>query len=208
LAVSNAGVHGQWDYAIIRDVNELEAVLAKHAGVRPEQRPFEVVEVPHSLRWKTCIPVVPLSVAAGGFSTEHDSFFSEDAVDWATWDGMPTPQAGMFVARITGDSMEPKVPAGSWCLFKPYRGGDRNGRDLVVSHQSISEAGFPVGLTLKRYRSEKVTDRETGEVRHTRIVLEPLNGRHAAIEIATDEGDDGSGQVRVVAELDRVLSVD
>jgi len=208
LAVSNAAVHGQWDYAIIRDVNELEAVLAKHAGVRPEQRPFEVVDAPHSLRWKTCIPVVPLSVAAGGFSTEHDSFFGEDAVDWATWDGMPTPQAGMFVARITGDSMEPKVPAGSWCLFKPYRGGDRNGRDLVVSHQSISEAGFPVGLTLKRYRSEKVTDRETGEVRHTRIVLEPLNGRHAAIEIATDEGDDGSGQVRVVAELDRVLSVD
>jgi phage repressor protein C with HTH and peptisase S24 domain len=111
----------------------------------------------------------------------------------------------MFVARITGDSMEPRIPAGSWCLFKPDTGGSRAGRTLVVSHQAISEAGFPVGLTLKRYRSEKVVDPTTGEFRHQRIVLEPLNPAYEAIEIAEEAGHDGESRVRVVAEFDRVI---
>jgi hypothetical protein len=204
-AVSNAEIHGKWDYAIIRDVSELEAELAKHAGVEPAGKPFRVVEATRAMRWQSCIPAVPLSVAAGGFGAEQESLFDEGAVDWVKWDGMPTPQQGMFVAKITGDSMEPKVPAGSWCLFRQYSGGDRSGRDLVVSHQAISEAGFPVGLTLKRYRSEKVTDPATGEIRHLRITLEPLNPSHEPIEIAEQAGDDGEGRVRVVAELVQVI---
>jgi SOS-response transcriptional repressor LexA len=174
--------------------------------VQPEVKPFRVVDATRATRWKTCIPVVPMSIAAGGFSTDQDSLFDESAADWVEWDGMPTPQHGMFVAKITGDSMEPKVPAGSWCLFKPYGGGSRNGRDLVVSNQQLSEAGFPVGLTLKRYRSEKVVDPSTGELRHVRILLEPLNPKYQAIEIAAEETDEGATQVRIVAELDCVIT--
>ena len=206
VALTNANVYGQWDYAIVRDVSELEALLAQHAGVQPEVKPFRVVDATRATRWKTCIPVVPMSIAAGGFSTDQDSLFDESAADWVEWDGMPTPQHGMFVAKITGDSMEPKVPAGSWCLFKPYGGGSRNGRDLVVSNQQLSEAGFPVGLTLKRYRSEKVVDPSTGELRHVRILLEPLNPKYQAIEIAAEETDEGATQVRIVAELDCVIT--
>ena len=205
-AVSNAGVYGTWNYAIVRDVSALEAALADGAGVKPEKPPFRVVDASRTERWKTCIPAVPLSVAAGGFGAEQESLFDESAVDWVEWDGMPTPQPGMFVARITGDSMEPKVPAGSWCLFKPYAGGSRTGRDLVVSHQYISEAGFPVGLTLKRYRSEKIADPATGEFRHQRILLEPLNPKYESIEIAEVAGDDGESRVRVIAELDQVIA--
>ena len=56
-------------------------------------------------------------------------------------------------------------------------------------------------MTLKRYHSEKVHDPATGEWRHTKIVLRPLNPERDEIEIAETEGDDGAGAVRVVAEL-------
>ena len=97
--------------------------------------------------------------------------------------------------------MEPLVADGAWCLFKRYEGGSREGRNLLVSHQAVSEAGFPIGLTLKRYHSEKVVDKTTGEWRHTRIVLEPLNKDFAPIELAVEAGDDALGSLRVVAEL-------
>lgn len=205
-AVSNAEVYGRWEYAIVRDVAEIEELFATLAGVAPEAKPFQIVDATREMHWKTCIPAVPLRVAAGGFSAEADSLFDGGSVDWATWDTMPTPQEGMFIARVMGSSMEPKVPAGSWCLFKPYAGGSRDGRLLVVSHQSISEAGFPIGLTLKRYRSEKVVDPTTGETRHHRIVLEPLNTEHPTIEISEADGDEGLSRVRIVAELDRVIT--
>ncbi len=204
-ALNNAGVFGQWDYKILRDVSELDDILAKASGVAPERRPFRIVEGTQSTRWKSCVPLATLAIAAGGFSRDQETLFDPSVAEWAEWDGMPPIIPGMFVARVIGDSMEPKVPAGSWCLFKPYGGGARNGRDLVVSHNTISEVGFPVGLTLKRFRSEKVMDSKTGEERHVRIVLEPLNPKHAPIEIAEAEGDAGDSSVRIVAELDSVI---
>ena len=118
---------------------------------------------------------------------------------------MPALREGMFVAKVISDSMEPLVPKDSWCLFKPYDGGSREGRNLLVTHQSISEHGFPIRVTLKRYHSEKVVDPSTGEWRHTRIVLRPLNPARDEIEIAEAEGDDGTRALRVVAELVDVL---
>lgn len=200
-AVTNAGAYGEWDYEIVREVTELEELLAKHAGVVAAPLPFRIVDARPSARWKTCVPRLPLSIAAGGFSEEQSTLFGEDATDWIEWDDMPSIREGMFVAKIDGRSMEPLVADGAWCLFKRYEGGSREGRNLLVSHQAVSEAGFPIGLTLKRYHSEKVVDKTTGEWRHTRIVLEPLNKDFAPIELAVEAGDDALGSLRVVAEL-------
>ncbi len=205
-AVTNAGAYGVWDYEIVREVADLDEALARHAGFTPAPLPFRIVDAKPSERWKTSVPRVPLAVAAGGFSSEQESLYGEEATDWIEWDGMPTLQAGMFVAKISGRSMEPLVADGAWCLFKPYTGGSREGRNLLVSHQSVSEAGFPLGLTLKRYHSEKMVDRATGEWRHTRIELQPLNPEYPAIELAVEEGDEGTGGLRIVAEFVEVVS--
>lgn len=204
-ALNNTAAYGEWSYHIVRHVSELETLLPQTAGVPAEVLPFRSVKVSPADRWQAAIPRVPLAVAAGGFSDDQESLFAEDAIDWVEWDGMPTPQPGMFVARISGSSMEPKVPNGSWCVFKPYTGGSRDGRDLLVSHQDIAEAHFPVRVTLKRYRSEKVVDPDTGEWRHTRIVLEPLNPDYEPIELTAESGDDGEGGLRVIAELIAVI---
>ena len=57
------------------------------------------------------------------------------------------------------------------------------------------------GSTQRATVVEKVTDPSTGEWRHTKIVLKPLNPARDEIEIAEHEGDDGTRAVRVVAEL-------
>ena len=200
-AVTNAGAWGVWDYEIVRDVALLDAALERHAGQPAQPLPYRIVEVPKAERWVTAVPRVAIAVAAGGFSAEQDDLFGEEGADWIRWDGMPALQNGMFVARISGRSMEPRIPDGSWCLFRQAPGGSRDKRLLLVQHASVSEAGFPVGFTLKRYTSERVEDPETGEMRHQRIVLQPLNAEYPAIELAEEDGDEGIGALRVIGEF-------
>ena len=143
------------------------------------------------------MPLVSLKAAAGGFSEEQAGFEErpEWAADWVTWDDHPKFEPGMFVARVQGHSMEPDIPSGSYCLFRPPSGGTRQGKKLLVRHAGISDPETGGQYTLKVYRSEKAAD-ESGW-QHTRITLEPLNPDFDPIILEPeDEGD-----VSVVAEL-------
>ena len=53
--------------------------------------------------------------------------------------------------------------------------------------------------------SEDRTSTSTGELRHTLSELRPLNPEYPAIELAVEEGDEGTSKVRVLAELVAVL---
>jgi hypothetical protein len=60
---------------------------------------------------------------------------------------------GMFAARSRGDSMEPKISDGMWCLFHPDVVGTRHDRFVLVEDQSkISGDRY----TLKKYHSRKM----------------------------------------------------
>jgi SOS-response transcriptional repressor LexA len=100
----------------------------------------------------------------------------------------------MFVAHVTGHSMEPRIPAGSLCVFRADVAGSRQGKLVLV--ENYGEAGEN-RYTIKRYRSFKQQD-ETGW-RHERIVLEPLNPDYDAWDL------DENASLRVVAEFVRVL---
>jgi len=107
----------------------------------------------------------------------------------------------MFVAQVRGKSMESDIPDESWCLFRPDRGGSREGRILLVQHHEISDPAYSGSYTVKRYHSEKVVDPETGEWRHTKIVLQPLNALYPPTEIKVAADD----EFRVIAEFVEVL---
>ena len=56
---------------------------------------------------------------------------ADHADEWAVLEEFRiTP--GMFVAQVIGESMEPLVPSGSYCLFRPVSGGTKDGRKLLV----------------------------------------------------------------------------
>jgi ATP-dependent helicase YprA (DUF1998 family)/rubrerythrin len=166
---------------------------------------FPFGTVPENLRehFKNCVPIFrDLKIAAGNWGEEAGGFADSlaSAEEWVSCPEGVKPTEHMFIAKVTGKSMEPKVPDGSWCLFGAAPAGSRKGKDLLVWHESIRDPEGMGQFTLKRYSSDWIQTADGA--RQARIVLQPLNCKFSAIELLpTDEGS-----VRIVAELVKVFS--
>ncbi|MBK8179281.1 MAG: helix-turn-helix transcriptional regulator, partial [Planctomycetes bacterium] len=89
------------------------ASAEQHATARPS---LKIVRPAGADRYRTCVPLVPLKAAAGGFGDPQ--FVEEGQWDWVEVDSRRPLRAGMFVAQVVGKSMEPRIPDGSYCLFQ------------------------------------------------------------------------------------------
>jgi SOS-response transcriptional repressor LexA len=128
------------------------------------------------------VPVWSLQAAAGNWSEEQ----RPDIVGWLRIADRQL-QPGMFVARVTGRSMEPRIPNGAWCLFRPCTGGSREGRILLVQLQTAESDVDGGRFTLKKYHSVK---RSTGDGwEHAVVELQPLNPAYAPILLDPDNVD-------------------
>jgi len=203
-AVNNVKRWGRWVFEICRDLGQLRATLERHATPIAEAKvlPFRTITPKKGEHFRTCVPLTSLRAAAGRFSEEQSDLDdrAEWAEDWVTWDGAPKFESGMFVAKVLGDSMEPEIPDGSYCLFRAPRAGSRQGRKLLVWHSGISDPHTGGQYTLKVYTSEKASTEEGGW-RHTRITLKPLNPAHAPVELMPES----ENEVRVIAEFVHVV---
>ena len=163
--------------------------------------PLRLVTPAPEDRYVTCVPLIPLHIAAGEFGNP-DTYAEESACEWVELETGRTLRHGMFVARVDGKSMEPRIPDGSYCLFAGPVTGTRQGRIVLAKMLSAIDPDTGQRFTVKRYRSEK-TANEDGW-RHVSIVLEPLNPDYEPIEL---NGEDES-PVAVVAELIEVIGTD
>ncbi len=99
--------------------------------------------------------------------------------------------------------MEPLIPNGSWCIFRFDVTGSRQGRILLVQHESISDPETGGSFTVKRYTSQKTHSREDqgGSWGHAAIQLEPMNNAYQPIPVPPQH----AGEIRVIAEFVRIL---
>ena len=202
-AVNNAKAHGQWAYIYCDEPAKLRGQVLAHAETgTADVLPFRSVTPKAADRFETCVPLTSLRAAAGRFSEEQASLdeLASWASEWVTWDNHPKFEAGMFVAKVQGKSMEPEIPDGAYCLFRTPRAGSRQGKRLLVWHSGIDDPMTSGHYTLKVYTSEK-EEAEDGSWRHTRIVLKPLNPDFEPIVLASRD----EGEVRVIAEVVGVL---
>jgi phage repressor protein C with HTH and peptisase S24 domain len=164
-------------------VDDFERALARlyRENVQATVRPFV-----------THLPRYSLAVAAGKFLENQE--VSEDGWEEAPSDLRLTRE--LFVARIQGRSMEPKIPDGSLCVFRQGVTGSRQGRLVLVEQLG---GGANDRYTVKRYASEKA-QREDGTWSHERITLIPLNPDFEAWTLDPEEE-----KFRIVAEFVRVL---
>lgn len=95
-------------------------------------------------------------------------------------------KTGMFIARVRGHSMEPKIADGSWNLFRPCPQGSREGRIVLVQFNSRGDLEDVGRITVKKYHSAK-TVKEDGW-KHEHIELLPLNPDYNTIIVAPHEG--------------------
>ncbi len=144
------------------------------------------------LKFRTHLPRFSLAVAAGPFLTNPEDIHAETWVE--TPPDLPLTE-DMFIARIQGHSMEPRIPDGSLCVFRQKVVGSRNGRLVLVRNSELADDNQ---YTVKRYKSEKAVT-EDGFLQ-TRIRLESLNPEYPSWDLDQDED-----KYEVVAEFVRVL---
>jgi transcriptional regulator with XRE-family HTH domain len=85
-------------------------------------------------------------------------------------------QEGLFIARVSGDSMTPAIPDGAWCLFRQPAEQPWVGRTLLVH---LPDTG---GWLLKR-----VAAVEAPESGGWRVRLTSRNPAYSALELAIDD---------------------
>jgi SOS-response transcriptional repressor LexA len=160
--------------------------------------PFERVEPEETEKHVTCVPLFTLKAAAGAFGDAQ----SVEPDGWVRPRTARPLAKGIFVARVEGRSMEPRIPDGAYCLFSAPVAGTRQGKIVLAQHHSIHDPETGGAYTVKRYRSEKTPAAGPDDAwRHQRIVLEPLNPDYEPIVL----DDDPERPVRVIAELIDVL---
>lgn len=165
--------------------------------------PFKIVSANEQefAAYKNSVPLSNLQAAAGSWSEEQAGLdvLADQSIDWVLLDGVQ-PEKGMFVAQVNGQSMEPLIPDGSYCLFKPVPAGTREGRKLLVWHAGVTDDETGGHYTLKVYTSKKTVS-EDGTWQHEQISLKPINPAYQPV-VLTPESE---GDVLVIAEFVQVL---
>lgn len=182
---------------ILRRSSDLSQVAA--AAVSPARKLplLEYVKDYSRRMFKDLLPVYSLEAACGKFGDGQD-------VRWEGWVEVKGRQLDerMFIALAVGNSMEPTIYDGDYCIFRAKPEGTRQGKIVLVQHWGFEYSETGGRYTIKRYSSEKVVSPD-GSWRHSKITLSPLNKDFEPIEIIAQGDEPNSFQV--IAEFIDVI---
>jgi len=168
------------------------AVVTVDDFSRTLQRLYEEhVEQARVQPFVTHLPLYSLKAAATRFGEEREV----ESEGWIKAPARLRLTADMFVARVVGRSMEPRIPDGSLCVFRQGVVGSRQGKLVLVERFGSTETS--ARYTIKKYTSHK-RPAEEGEWEHASVRLEPLNPDFEGFELK-------EGEARVIAEFIQVL---
>lgn len=162
--------------------------------------PFKILSHDNVKPYENCVPLYDLKAAAGQFSEEQH--VSE--IDWVELPDFFRPHRELFVAQVVGESMNRRIPNGSWCLFRKKPAGSRQGKVVLVQLSDTSDTADGGHYTIKVYDSKKRVLSD-GTWRHTSIVLRPdtNDSGYETIEITEDQIE----SLQVIAELVAVIDL-
>lgn len=177
------GIKGTFIYACNKELREY---LKEHVAGYKKEIPFRILRFEEVNPYVNSIPLLDISIAAGSFS----DFQIHSDFDWIELPFNVTAKKGHFVCKVVGESMNRKIPNGSYCLFKEHTAGSRNGEIVLVKHTSLQDSDFGSGYTVKEYHSAKEITEENWK--HQTITLKPLsyNSEYENINIVVDELND------------------
>lgn len=200
------GIKGCWVYCTDPETaawfrSRLVSRRTEEVPPTPEPRasnviPLKVVTPNPATRWREALPVVELQFAAGVFGGSGE--FDLDAATWVEPPDWVRPKEGLFIAQVTGASMNRRIPDGAWCLFRANPQGTRQGKVVVAQHRSILDPELGGSYTVKVYSSDKVGNAEEGW-RNSVVTLSPDSDdpRFRPIEIRPER----EGEIVIVAEF-------
>jgi superfamily II DNA or RNA helicase/HKD family nuclease len=162
---------------------------------RPEQKVFQSTIDSEPILHNP-IPLFDFYAAAGTFSE------IQSEKEFTLIEGPENSKSDYFACKIVGESMSRIIPNGSICLFKPYTGGSRNDKIVLVENIDMQDQDFNSAFTIKTYSSKKTISEEGWE--HTSIVLRPnsFDDSYKNIIINQENGD----SMRVVGEFISIIT--
>jgi len=188
------GIRGTFIYACN---SELRDYLKEHIETFKKETPFRILRFEEVKPYVNSIPLVDISAAAGNFSDLQ----SHSELTWIEPPFNIIAKEGYFVCKVVGESMNKRIPNGSYCLFKQDEGGSRNGKIVLVESTDIKDSDFGSGYTVKEYQSVK--NLSDDEWRHESIVLKPMSTMEEYSDIVLTEDD--LRNFRVVGIFERVI---
>ena len=183
---------------VLEQAEQLGLGFTEEPTATPDVRivPFHVVEPAEARPGINCVPLYSLEAAASGFGSvqvpEPDSW----VVPHGRWRSAP----GLFVARVVGESMNRRIPNGSYCLFRHPVAGSRQGRVLLLQHHDITDPEHGGSYTVKVWESDKTVDEDGW--RHREIRLAPDSDNASFEPIIVRSADES---LQVIAEMLEVL---
>ena len=175
------------DQALAEHFRELMAekpTVAKEVRIEPM--------VNDDVKFIDFLPVYSIKAACGYFGEGDD--VSE--LGWIQAEGVGKLNRNMFVVQASGNSMEPRISDGDFCVFRANPAGSRQGKIVLVQHHNFYDSDYAGAYSIKEYSSSKTYD-EFGNWEHEKIELKPLNKDYNPIVINAEEAED----FRVIGEF-------
>jgi DUF2075 family protein len=142
--------------------------LAKpEVATPPQELPFRILSDEERTTATNAVPLLDLKIAAGDFSPEQ----WQAECQWVELPEHFVAREGYFVAQVVGESMNRRIPNGSWCLFRKAGAGSREGKIVMVQSRDIQDPDLGGRYTVKRYHSEKNVNPDGWQ--HQSIILSP-----------------------------------
>ena len=183
--LQNKPLHSKTDSQIIKYSKEnnpypgLTLPLLNHDDVEP---------------FVNAVPIYDLQIAAGFFSETQNIMDHQ----WVSLPDFIKPSPDLFVAQVIGESMNKRIPNGSWCLFRKNPVGSRQGKIVLVQHQDIYDEDSGGQFTIKRYYSEKSFG-DDGSWEHSKIILKPETTSPGYDKIIINENN--TNELKVIGEF-------
>lgn len=152
-----------------------------------DTRPFQAVRTADVIPWVNAVPMLDLKIAAGDFGDMQT--LEHDAIEWVALPDHIRVKPGYFVAQVRGESMNRRVPNGSWALFSTQMNGSKQGRMVLAERSETGDPEEGARYTLKIYDAKK-REEDDGIV-YEQVLLRPdsLSPGFKEIELRLEEGD-------------------
>ena len=177
-----------WFKALNNHSIDKQNVIKIAESVSPEQNPTHyciIDSIPENAKFTSYLPLYSIRAAAGYFG---DGEMVENE-GWMKAEGIGRLNRDMFVVRVVGHSMEPRINDGDYCVFQSNPAGSRQGMIVLAQHRGYFDEDNAGAYSVKEYHSTKSFD-EFGNWQHETIELRPFNPDYKPIILTPEDIDD------------------
>jgi len=176
------GMKGCYVFFCDSSMAEYARSMMANNNVKPVEKPvnqFHVrieQQVGQEVKFVDYLPLYSLRAACGYFGDGEDV----EELGWIRVDDQGKLNRNMFVVRAFGDSMEPNIHDGDYCVFRANPAGSREGKIVLVQNHIAYDFDYGGSYAIKKYSSEKYFNAD-GTWQHSKILLKPLNPKYNPI---------------------------